>query len=246
MPSAVAPLRLLIKPLIEQAQALAARVAADLPTHEGLQRAARMVVAAAEKAERIAAAQNRPWSPHRLPVMFLSAALVGLVSVLYWQFFHASTLSLALPDRDAVMLREHLSADARVNVRVVDVRGSREAAELVEKGEVDLAFIQGGVAIPARLMRLETPTHEPVLYFVRDRVAAPGDVKTVLTSIEGEGSHSVAKEFFGAWGAPVAFVHTWHEVTANPQYLVPDAVAQAITDRSLYREVAEDPLRSTA
>lgn len=30
------------------------------------------------------------------------------------------------------------------------------------------------------------------------------------------------------------------------RYLVPDAVAQAITDRSLYREVAEDPLRSTA
>lgn len=224
MSSDVTPVRLLIKPVIGQAQVLADRVTKELPTHEGLQRATRMVTGAAEKAERIAAEQKRPWSPHRLPVMFLGAALVGLLTFLYWQFFNVSTLSLALPDRDAMLIRENLAADTRVNVKIVDVPGSREAAALLEKGEVDLGFIQAGVAIPPRLLRLETPTRELVLYFVRERITGPSQVKKVLTSVEGEGSHSVAQAFFGAWGVTVTYMHGWKELTASDSYVVPDDV----------------------
>ena len=224
MSSDVTPVRLLITPIISQATTLTDRVQKELPTHEGLQRATRMVAGAAEKAERIAVSMRRPWSPHRLPVMFLGAALVGLLTFLYLQFFKVSTLSLALPDRDAELIRENLAADGRVNVNVVEVAGSREAAALLAKGEVDLGFIQGGVPIPPQLLRLETPTPELVLYFVRDRITGPMQVKKVLTSVEGEGSHSVAIAFFGAWSVPVTYLHAWKDVTANENYVVPDDV----------------------
>ncbi len=224
MSSDVTPVRLLISPIISQATALKERVEKELPTHDGLKGATRMVTGAAQKAERIALSMQRPWSPHRLPVMFLLAALVGLLTFLYWQFFRVSTLSLALPDRDAALIRENLAADSRVNVNIVDVPGSREAAQLLSKGEVDLGFIQGGVPIPSQLLRLESPSSELVLYFVRDRITGPTQVKKVLTSVEGEGSHSVARAFFEAWGVPVTFVHTWKDVTASEQYVVPDDV----------------------
>lgn len=224
MSSDVAAVRLLIKPVISQANALAERVSKELPTHDGLQRATRMVAGAAEKAERIAFSMTRPWSPHRLPVMFLGAALVGLLTFLYWQFFKSSTLSLALPDRDAMIIRENIAADARVNVRIVDVPGSREAAALLGSGGVDLGFIQGGVPIPPRLLRLETPTRELVLYFVRERITGPSQVKRVLTSVAGEGSHSVAEAFFGAWDVKVTYLHAWKDVTSSDAYVVPDDV----------------------
>ena len=224
MSSGVKPVRLLIQPVIGQAAVLANRVVKELPTHEGLSRATHMVVEAAQKAERIALSMKRPWSPHRLPVVFLAASLVGLLTFLWWQFFHVSTLSLALPDRDAASIRENVAADARVNVNIVDVPGSREAAALLAKGEVDLGFIQGGVPIPPHLLRLETPTRELVLLFLRDGLTGPSQVKKVLTSVEGEGSHSVAQAFFGAWGVPVTYLHAWKEITTDPSYLVPSDV----------------------
>ena len=224
MPSDVTPVRLLIHPVIGQATALSERVSKELPTHEGLKRATLMVAGAAEKAERIATSMKRPWSPHRMPVMFLGAALVGLLTFLYWQFFHVSALSLALPDRDAMLIRDNIASDARVNVTIVDVPGSREAAALLSKGEVDLGFIQGGIPIPPHLLRLETPTRELVLYFVREKITGPLQVKKVLTSVQGEGSHSVAQAFFAAWNAQVVFVHDWKQVTSNEAYVVPDDV----------------------
>lgn len=213
--------RLEIRPVIKQAAAVEARVRSELPTHEGLQRATLLIVNAAKKAEEVAASMKRPWSPHRLPVMFLGAALLGLLAFLYWQFFHVSTLTLALPDRDAAEIRQHVATDHRINVQLVDVPGSREAAALLEKGEVDLGFIQGGVPVPQGLLRLETPARELVLFFLREGVTGPAHVKKVLTSVEGEGSHSVAQAFFKEWGASPGWVHAWKDVTSSADYVVP-------------------------
>jgi hypothetical protein len=216
-----APTRLSIRPVIEQAEMLANRVKTELPTHEGLQQASKQVVDAANKAEQVAASMKRPWSPHRLPVMFLGVALVALLTFLYWQFFRVATLTLALPDRDATAMRENIASDARINVKVIEVPGSREASAMLAKGEVDLGFIQGGVPIPPRALRLETPGRELVLYFVRDGITRPAQVKKVLTSVQGEGSHSVAQAFFGAWGLEVQFFHAWKDVTASADFVVP-------------------------
>jgi hypothetical protein len=213
--------RLLIGPVIERTQQLASRVRTELPDHDGLAQATQSLIAAAQKAERVARSMKRPWSPHRLPVVFLGVALVALGAVLYWQFFHVARLRLALPDRDASALRERVATDARVDVTIVEVPGSREAVALLAQGQVDVGFVQGGVPIPRELARLETPSRELVLYFVRAPITRPSEVRKVLTSLEAEGSHSVARAFFEAWGVQVEFVHGWKEVVSDAAYQVP-------------------------
>lgn len=208
--------------VIDQAVALGAIVAKDLPSHDGLKTAVALTEAAARKAASVTAGMKRPWSPHRIPVVFLAAALLGLLAWLYWQFFHVSELTLALPERDAIALRDNVTQQQRLQVKLVNVLGSKEAAEAVGRGAVDVAFVQGGIPIPAGLLRLESPSPELVLFFLRDGVAGPASVKKVLTSVQGEGSHSVAQAFFGAWGvAGVTYVHEWSQVMAGGDYQVP-------------------------
>ena len=208
--------------VIDQAVALGAVVAKDLPSHDGLRKASALTEAAARKAKRVTAGMKRPWSPHRLPVVFVAAAFVGLLLWLWWEFFHVSTLSLALPERDAVALRDNVDHQRRLQVKLVDVLGSKEAAELVGRGEVDVAFVQGGIDIPPGLLRLESPSPELVLFFLRDGLSGPAAVKKVLTSVQNEGSHSVARAVFGAWGVDgVTYVHDWSRVMAGGDYQVP-------------------------
>ena len=222
------PLRLLAGPIVETAQRLAERVAAELPTHQGLGGASRGVAAAARHAEGVSRSMNRVFSLHRLPALFLAAALLCLGVWIYWRFFHVATLSVALPDRDAASLREQIAGRQRVHFRMVEVPGSREALDAVTRGTVDLAFVQGGLEIPADLPRLETPSPELVLWLARDGAAGPESIQRVLTSTQGEGSHSVAQRFFKAWGyREVKYVHDWQQLTTDPDYHVPPGIDAA-------------------
>lgn len=216
--------RLEIRPIIDQATKLADRVKVELPTHDGLASTSRRVAEAAQKAEEVARSMTRPWSPHRLPVVFLTLALTGLVTFVYWQFFHVRTLSLAIPDRDATEIRRNLRRDQRVDIVLREVPGSREASTLLGNGQVDLGFIQGGVPIPEGLLRLELHSRELVLFFVRDRVAKPGEIKHVLTSVQGEGSHSVAQAFFSIWGASPTYSFDWKALTSEAAFTIPEEV----------------------
>lgn len=213
------PLSLLIEPVVGVAEALAERVKTELPTHDGLAKAADGVAAAARQAERVSQRMNRIFSLHRLPALFLAGALVCLVIWIYWRFFHVATLTLALPDRDASQIRETVGGQ-RVSVRRETVPGSREAVQRVTAGSVDLAFVQGGLEIPPELPRLETPSPEVVLWLLRDGVSGPHAVKKVLTSLSGEGSHTVAQTFFASWHirGQVEFIHEWQRLTAEPNY----------------------------
>lgn len=213
--AAPVPVRLRIDPIIAQATQLEQRVHLELPGHDGLRDAARLVATSATTARRVAQAMKRPFSLHRLPVLFLAGAVLALGAFVTWQLAWVSTLTLALPDRDASLLKRTLAQDARVGVEVRQVPGSREAAELLSRGAVDLGFIQGGVPIPARLARLELPSRELVLFFLRDSVRGPAEAKQVLTSVKGEGSHAMAEAFFAAWGLAgrVEYVHRWVELT---------------------------------
>src|SRR5439155_4913065 len=180
-------LRLKIEPLVGVAEALAGRVKAELPTHDGLAAASDGVAAAARQAERVSRSMKSPLSPHRLPAAFLAAALVCLGVWIYWRFFYVATLTIALPDRDAAELRQRIAGPRRVDFQWVEVPGSREAVERVAAGNVDLAFVQGGLRIPVELPRLETPSPELVIWLTRDAAARPSQVKKVLTSLKGEG-----------------------------------------------------------
>src|SRR6185295_4279198 len=118
------PLRLEIEPVVAVAEGLAQRVRSELPTHDGLAKAASGVAAAAEQAERVSRSINRLFTVHKLPAFFLAAALVCLALWIYWRFFHVATLTIAVPDRDARLLRDAVDGD-RIDFRRVVVDGSR-------------------------------------------------------------------------------------------------------------------------
>ena len=69
-----------------------------------------------------------------------------------------------------------------------------------------------------------TPRGTSLSATVQRLITGPMQVKKVLTSVEGEGSHSVAIAFFGAWSVPVTYLYAWKDVTANENYVVPDDV----------------------
>src|SRR5262245_22028636 len=154
------PLRLKIEPVVGVAEVLAQRVRNELPTHDGLAMAAGGVAEAARQAERVSRSMKSLLSLHRLPAFFLAAALICLVGWIYWRFFYVDTLTIALPDRDATELRDVSKGRQRVNFEPRIVPGSREAALRVAQGDVDLAFVQGGIEIPPELPRLQTPSPE--------------------------------------------------------------------------------------
>jgi hypothetical protein len=219
--------RLEIQPLIDTAARLAERVKAELPTHDGLARASQSIAQAARNAKLVAEKMQRPLSLHRLPVLFLAVALVALVGWTYSTFFRVSTLSLALPDRDAAELKDLLKADPRLAIEVVEVPGSREAAKHVATGQVDLAFVQGGIPVPPILHRAELPSREVALLFLKPGVASLLDARVVLTSTEGEGSHSVLLDVLGLLGQQAMPVvrHDWSALTSADAAIAPDVDA---------------------
>jgi hypothetical protein len=224
------PLRLRIEPVVARADQHALAVQQNLPGHEGLLGAARGVAAAAHEAERVSRQLQRTLGPHRLPALFLAVTLLLFAAWTYWYFFHVSRLSIALPNRDAIELRDSIVRRKRVLFEPVEVRGSHEAAELVAKGQVDLAFVQGGIAFPRELQRLETPRPELVLLFLRPGIGSLTEVRWVLTSLEKEGSHRVAGDFVAAWNiAPqVNFVHDWTQLSREAPYQIADDIDAAL------------------
>ena len=234
-------LRLEIEPLISSAEKLREEIVRTLPAHGGLSNLAGGVAKAAREAGTVSRQLQRPLGWHRLPVLFLAIALVLFVGWLYLHFFSVTTLTIALPDRDAREMRTKVSREHRLLFKPIIVRGSREAAELVAGGRVDLAFVQGGLPLPSDLPRMETPQPETVLWFVRNEIADAGGVRRILTSLSGEGSHTVAQAFMKAWkiDARVDYVHDWKRLYDDDQYVIPDdidavfAVKDPSDDRTL-------------
>lgn len=215
-------LRLRIEPVVARAEEHAAAVQRDLPGHEGILAAARGVAAAAHEAERVSRRLRRPFGLHRLPAFFLIVAVLLFVGWCYWYFVHVTRLSIAVPERDAVELRDRLARGRRVLFQEKYVLGSREAAELVATNQVDLAFVQGGMPLPDDLPRVEIPHPEVVLFLLRESVSGPAQVRRILTSLEGEGSHRVAQDFAAAWGLrDVQFLHEWTNLTDESAYQLP-------------------------
>lgn len=220
------PLRLKIDPVIENAEEIADRVRRELPSHAGIARAARGVAEAAHEAKRVSRSLRRLWGWHRLPAAFLVIAAFLLGSWIYWTFFHVATLTIAVPDRDAIELRERLSGRSRVRFDTRLTQGSREDAKLLDAEAVDLAFVQGGIPIPEDLPRMEIPNPELAFFFVREHIGHPTQVRQILTSVEGQGSHSVALEFARIWQIEdqVKFVHEWKQLAGDADYAVPPDV----------------------
>lgn len=219
-------LRLRIGPVVQNAEDVKRRVERELPNHTGLASLAAGVATAAREAELAAERLRRPFGVHRLPAAFLAIALLILAGWIYDQFFRITTLTIALPDRDAHELRKRIVQDERLKLVPITVPGSREAADLVKDGRSDLGFVQGGIEIPNSLPRLETPNPEIILWFVRDSIPSLGSIHRILTSVEGAGSHSVGQAFVKAWkiDQQIEFVHTWKPLSEDVNYTIPDDI----------------------
>jgi hypothetical protein len=214
-----------IHQVVERARHVADRVRTELDSDPDLLNAAERVIQAAERAGQVTTAMRRTWTLHRLPSYFLAAFLLSFLTFLYFQFLHVPNLSLALPDRDTILIQDNLKEDPRIRVRPVPVPGSREAIQLLQAGTVDVAFVQGGIDIPRRFPRLELPSPELVLCFVRPSLRHPGNARVVLTSLRGAGSHSVAQSFFKAWNVPEpTWIHDWSQLSSDPSWSIPAEV----------------------
>jgi hypothetical protein len=93
----------------------------------------------------------------------------------------------------------------------------------VNRGDVDLAFVLGGIEIPPDLPRLETPRPELVFLLLHERVDAVREVRRVLTSSEGEGSHAVLNHFAAAWEIDrrLSIDFDWTRLTEEPAFEIP-------------------------
>jgi hypothetical protein len=238
------PLRLEIDPVILRAERLSGQVQQQLADHQGLIRAARGVVEAAYEAKRVARALRRPFGPHRLPAAFAAIALLGFAVWIYWNFFHVAKLRVALPVEDATQLHQRLSHADQMRFELVLTEGSQESLRMLQSNEADLAFIQGGIALPDDLPRRVNPTPELVLYFVRQGVQHPQDVRRILTSAEGQGSHGVAREFARIWAIDdqLQFVYAWRQFRSNRFGKIPPDIDAVF----LIKDLADGPTLDAA
>lgn len=217
-------LRLRIDPVIKNAEEVKLRVEKELPGHTGLISLAAGVAKAARESEAAARRLRQPFGWHRLPVAFLSLALLSFAYWTYEEFIKtAPMLKIALPDRDASALHKRATQDAKLKLRVENVAHSSEAVDLVKMGRVDLAFVQGGVDIPDNLPQLETPQPELVLWLVRQSITDLRSVHRVLTSDQGAGSHLVAQKFMKAWNldSQISYQHDWARLSEDAPYEIP-------------------------
>ena len=215
-------IRLEIAPIVAQAEEIHARVRRELPTHPGLARLAWATARAAEEAALISTSLRRPWGWHRLPALFLGLAVLLLAWWLYSEFGRSTTLTVALPDRDAHRLREQIRGDRRVRFRLQTVSDSRDTVRQVDAGVVDLGYVQGGIDLPSDLPRVMAPDPEVILWLVR-RGRPLNEVRTILTSTRNAGSHTVAEQIFAVWWPQrsLQFVHEWRELAQEENHPIP-------------------------
>lgn len=228
-------LRLEIEPVIVSAKEIEEHVHTTLPTHTGLGKAATGIRRASEKAQQVSRQLSRKIGWHRLPAAFLFLSLLGLAVWIYLQFFYASTLTVAISARDAVQLKRNAS---RIRVVALETAGSRENIAAINTGTADVGFVQGGVEIPDDLPRLKLDQSELILFFMRSGIESPTDVRIVMTSSEGQGSHSLAKTFFSIWrNNNVTWRHSWRQFTNEDTHELPEELDAVF--------VVKDPMSSS-
>lgn len=206
-----------IEGIIEGAQRVGQKVSSELPTHTGLAGAVDEVTKAAREAKRVAHQSRKFFSLSRLPAAFLGLALLGFLIWAYMNFFMVATLTLAIPRQD--YRDENLKYFRKARISSLRVETSAEAIERVSTGKADLALIQAGIKVPDSLTVLQTPLLEHVVWMTRSEKSDVKSVSVVMTNAQGEGSHSVAIDFFRKWlpDRNIEFRHEWNSVIASPE-----------------------------
>jgi hypothetical protein len=227
-------MNLKIEGIIDGAIRIREKIDVELPGHSGLAGAVDEVNRAAQEAQKVALRGRNFISLSRLPAAFLGLALLGFLIWAYWNFFLATSVSVAVPERDFV--DENLRYFRKAKMHAVKVDSSAEAIQRISgvplAKKADVAFIQAGIPVPDSLTVLQTPILEVVVWMTRKEIdPKTRPVSIVLTNVKDEGSHSVAKEFFHRWnsGTKVQYRHEWDSLaqlpgTSEPRYQIPSEV----------------------
>ena len=127
-----------------------------------------------------------------------------------------------MPEEDAVQLQQQLSQQPGP-IPTGQHEGLAASVQLLSEGQVDLAFVQGGIPLPEDLLAIKNPSSEAVLYFVREGVHHPHGVKRIMTSSESQGSHAVAQVFTQLWQIDdqVRFTYDWRSFSHDDAYRIP-------------------------
>ncbi|MFO0976664.1 MAG: hypothetical protein U0996_09720 [Planctomycetaceae bacterium] len=208
-------LRLEIDSVVESSEKVLSHVKENLSAQAELVLIAESVANAAKCAKQVAKKTNRFIGWHRVPAIFLmlSLALFGLW--LYRQFFSTSKITVAVSARDAVKLKTSLARRRQITLK--ETEGSSESIQLMQNGTAQLAFVQGGIAIPEEMLRTELESSEVILFFLKENLTESSQCRNILTSSEGQGSHTVAKIFVDAWGltSSVKYYFDWRKFTGT-------------------------------
>lgn len=205
-------MKLQIEGIIESATRIQSRIEKDLASHSGLGIAVGEVITAANHAKRVSQKARNPWSINKLPAIFLAFALISFLVWIYWNFLHVSIVSIAVPSSD--FTEENLKSLRKNTLRPVLVDSSAQAIEELNRKRVDFALIQGGIPLSPQWVTLRTPSDEWLVWMTRPGKNLPKSFHSVLTGPKGEGSHSVAIDFFKRWECldSVEFIHEWSEL----------------------------------
>jgi hypothetical protein len=208
-------MKLQIEGIIESATRIQSRIEQELAAHSGLAVAVGEVITAANHAKRVSQKARNPWSINKLPALFLALALLSFLVWIYWNFLHVSVVSIAIPSSD--FTEENLRSLRKKTLRPVLVDSSAQAIEELNRKKVDFALIQGGILLSPQWVTLRTPSDEWLLWMTKPGKNLPKSFRSVLTGPKGEGSHSVAIDFFKRWGCldSVEFVHEWSELASS-------------------------------
>ncbi len=77
-----------------------------------------------------------------------------------------------------------------------------------------------------------------LLFFLKEGISGPAEIRQMLTSSEDQGSHTVAQQFAKIWRIEdrVTYLFDWRELTVNPNYQIPGGVDAAFLIKDLANE----------
>ncbi|MDX2190023.1 MAG: TAXI family TRAP transporter solute-binding subunit [Bacteroidota bacterium] len=144
---------------------------------------------------------------------------------------------------------EFESSKRKIYFEFVESKGSVEALEMVAKGEIDLAFIQGGLSQMENVTQLAVIHHEPLHLLVKKQFAKTGIEsligKKINLSTKGSGTHMLSKnvlEFIGI--EPNEYIEinmSYGDIdkieTGTPLDSLPDAffIVSSLPSKQVYR-----------
>jgi len=138
-------------------------------------------------------------------------------------YFQPRYVRVAVTAGDSALLRDRAAGNNAEYIGFVESAGSPANRELVQKGETDIAVVQGGIKLPDNFDFMGVVRVEHVLYFVRDAFPPrDGELPHVITFSEEQGSHVLGGLFFDRWGySNVEWIHAWGAIATDEDYAIP-------------------------